>query len=431
MSTVLLLAFCTVFLLIVSILFFPQITIRNRCTIKIYPWIPLFGGFFIFLSGGIPWSAISSAFLSDSSVNPIRILILFFSMTVFSLILEQTGFFEHVSGVILKKSGDNQYKIFLSFYAIISFLTIFTSNDIVILTFTPFICHFCKMAKIDPIPYLIMEFVAANTWSLFLLIGNPTNIYISGAFNIGFLEYIGTMALPTVAAGISSLLIMLLLFRKKLHGKITSDPIIKPITDLPLMWLSLLHLFFCVILLAISQYIRFEMWLIAFFMALSVLICAVVSLLIRKKSLLPVQQAMKKMPYELIPFIVGMFIIVLALDENQVTYQLAEWLKHDTGVFSFGLSSFFASNVLNNIPMSVLFSKILRFHATSGQIYATIIGSNLGAFVTPIGALAGIMWLNLLKQNKVSLPISRFIFFGIVIGVPSVLMALSVLQLLG
>ena len=78
--------------------------------------------------------------------------------------------------------------------------------------------------------------------------------------------------------------------------------------------------------------------------------------------------------------------------------------------------------------MSVLFSKILNFEAISGQIYATIVGSNLGAFITPVGALAGIMWLNLLKQNNVKLSISKFIGIGLTVGVPAVLATLLVLQ---
>ena len=431
MIKVLLVAGVTILAFILSILFLPELSLGKKLKLKLYPLIPLLGGGIMLGIGGVHMGNIASAFTEASSVNPIRILILFFSMTVFSLILEQTGFFEHISGVILQKSGHNQYKIFLSLYAVISFLTIFTSNDIVILTFTPFICHFCKAAKIDPIPYLIMEFVAANTWSLFLLIGNPTNIYVSGAFDIGFVEYIRAMALPTVAAGLCSLLIMSVLFRKKLHGQIITITVIEPITNRPLMWVSLLHLVACVMLLSVSQYIGFEMWLVSFLMACSAVISATVCLCIQKKRLTPVGHAIRKMPFEIIPFIVGMFILVLALEESNVTYRISQFLQADHSVFSFGFLSFICSNIFNNIPMSVLFSKILGFEATLGQIYATIIGSNIGAFITPIGALAGIMWLNLLKQNKVKLSSGRFVILGTLIGVPAMIASLLVLQFMG
>lgn len=427
-----LIAAVTVILFILSILLFPQIKYGKdkQRSFKIYPLIPLIGGLFMIPFGGLSLETVIASFTEDSSVNPIRILVLFLSMTIFSLILEQTGFFEHISGIILQKAGHSQIRAFLSFYTIISILTVFTSNDIVILTFTPFICHFCRAAKIDPVPYLIMEFVAANTWSLFLLIGNPTNIYISGAFEIGFAEYLRTMALPTVAAGLSSLVVMGLLFRKKLHGEIYTRTEIAPITDRPLMWVSLLHLGGCVIFLSVSQYTGLEMWLISLGMAISALTCSVICLVVRKKKLTAVWRALGKIPYEIIPFIFGMFLIVLALEAGDYTRYAAELLENDEGVFTYGFFSFLASNILNNIPMSVLFSKILTAHESMGDIYATIIGSNIGAFITPVGALAGIMWLNLLKENHVKLSTLRFVVTGLLIGVPSIFAALLVLRVI-
>ena len=80
--------------------------------------------------------------------------------------------------------------------------------------------------------------------------------------------------------------------------------------------------------------------------------------------------------------------------------------------------------------MSVLFSKILDIGASLGQIYATIVGSNLGAFITPVGALAGIMWSNLLKENRVKLSTVRFVVLGVLIGVPSIVAALGALEFL-
>ncbi len=428
MNSVWIISAITVLLFITSILFFPKIKVGKKISCKVYPFIPLFGAGFMLAFGKVHMRGIFDSFTADSSVNPIRILILFLSMTVFSLILEQTGFFGHLSGVILQKAGHNQHRIFLALYGVISVLTVFTSNDIVILTFTPFICCFCKAADIDAIPYLIMEFVAANTWSLLLLIGNPTNIYISGAFDIGFGEYLQIMALPTVATGLTSLAIMALVFRKKLAQPIHVKTEIPPITDHALMWVALVHLGGCVILLALSQTIGFEMWLISFAVACSSLICSVICRLVRKKDLRCVGHAIAKMPYEIIPFIVGMFVIVLALEENQVTAGFAQLLSFDHSVFSFGILSFLSCNILNNIPMSVLFSKILNFGFDSGQIYATIIGSNLGAFLTPVGALAGIMWSNLLKENRIKLSALRFVAFGVLIGIPSLAAALFMLQ---
>ena len=127
---------------------------------------------------------------SNSKLNPIKILILFISVSFISIVLDTSGFFGYIASIFINKYKTSQFKLFLILYLLISFLTIFTSNDIVILTFTPFIIYFAKKGNINPIPYLVMEFVAANTYSMLLIIGNPTNIYLSSIFDLTFIEYL-------------------------------------------------------------------------------------------------------------------------------------------------------------------------------------------------------------------------------------------------
>jgi hypothetical protein len=89
-------------------------------------------------------------------------------------------------------------------YITVAILTVFTSNDIIILSFTPFVCYFAKNAHIDPMPYLAAEFIAANTWSMALIIGNPTNIYLVTATGGDFVSYAKVMLIPTLVAGVVS-----------------------------------------------------------------------------------------------------------------------------------------------------------------------------------------------------------------------------------
>ena len=275
-----------------------------------------------------------------------------------------------------------------------------------------------------------MEFVAANTWSLLLLIGNPTNIYISGAFGISFAEYFLHMALPTLAAGFTSLIVMLLLFGKRLKAQVDTQAEIEKVNDKPLMAVALAHLIACIIFLAISQYLSLEMWLISLCVSVSAVVCSVAVLLVRKKSLSPVARALAGMPFEIIPFVIGMFIIVMGLDSTGITDILAEFIGIGDGILSYGISALLSSNLLNNIPMSVLFSKILAVDPSMPSVYATIAGSNIGAFLTPVGALAGIMWSNLIRENNVKLSVGKFISYGAAIGIPTMLASLAVIILM-
>ena len=76
------------------------------------------------------------------------------------------------------------------------------------------------------------------------------------------------------------------------------------------------------------------------------------------------------------------------------------------------LAGFFFANLINNIPRSIL-SSTLPAGLAAGQyqqaIYASIAGSNIGAFLTPIGALAGIMFTELTDRYQVDYGFRRFL----------------------
>ena len=91
-----------------------------------------------------------------------------------------------------------------------------------------------------------------------------------------------------------------------------------------------------------------------------------------------------------------------------------------------GITSFLSANLLNNIPMSVLYSTVVTAGggASLPALYAAVIGSNVGAFFTPMGALAGIMWMALLGQHKVKLSFGKFVLYGAAVSVPALLASL-------
>ena len=66
---------------------------------------------------------------------------------------------------------------------------------------------------------------------------------------------------------------------------------------------------------------------------------------------------------------------------------------------------------------------------TVAEVYAAIIGSNIGAFFTPIGALAGIMCLSITQGYHVKLNFLKFSGYGLVIGIPTLLATIGGLYL--
>lgn len=417
--------------LIASVLFFPRIKIK-KISFGTYWVIALLGTILMLLTKRVSLNVVVSGLISNSSMNPLKILCLFISMTILSIFLDEVGFFKHMANIVCKKAKSKQIVLFLYLYILTSILTIFTSNDIIILTFTPFICYFAKNTKINPIPYLIGEFIAANTWSMMLIIGNPTNIYIGESFGIAFLDYVKVMFIPTLASGVIAFLVLLLVFRKSFNTPIEVSNYEEIHENKFLLITGLIHLGLCTILLAISSYINLEMWYITLGFAISLLTIITIHKLIHHEKNIEVEETVIRAPWTLIPFVLSMFVIVLALQNNGLTTKLCEAFGSNNLIIKYGLTSFLAANIINNIPMSLLYTQIIGNMATInlGAIYASIVGSNIGAFLTPIGALAGIMWMSILKTQGVKMNFATFTKYGVIIGIPTILVALLTLMLI-
>ncbi|MCQ2436487.1 MAG: hypothetical protein MJ101_06250 [Clostridia bacterium] len=417
--------------MIAGILFLPKLRI-GRITIDTYWPITVIGAALMVMFGNTGLSDVATALTADTSVNPIKILVLFISMTFISIFLDSTGFFEYLAYVVLRRARSSGLRLFIYLYMIVSVLTVFTSNDIIILSFTPFICYFAKSAKIDPMPYLMAEFVAANTWSMALVIGNPTNIYLATAFGIDFISYLRVMILPTLAAGLVAPALLIALMRNRLaHGMngVCTPVVIK---DKPMMYVALAHLAVCTVALACGSYVGLEMWLVALACALSLITVSLIIYAVRRQRASDVGHSLARVPWQLIPFVLSMFTMIVVLSDSGVTLYASSLLSGMPGVAGYGVSSFLAANVINNIPMSVLYSSIIgNADAVSllPDVYAAIIGSNIGAYLTPIGALAGIMFSSLLASQGMKFGYRDFLKMGVTIAVPTICTALLVLSI--
>ena len=435
MALSLTIAIVTCSAMIASVLFFPKVRL-GKLALDTY-WIVVLSGAVVMLAArrvdlGFLWSKMTES----TSVNPLKILTLFISMTVLSIFLDEVGFFRYLANRALSLASHSQTKLFAILYATVSLLTVFTSNDIVVLTFTPFICYFAKNAKISPKPYLVAEFVAANTMSMTFIIGNPTNIYIASSYDVNFVEYASVMVLPTLAGALVAFLVLWLLFRRELKTPADAAPDEVRIENKPFLVIGLTVLIICTVVLAIGSYIGVDMWIAALVSALSLFVLIAFAAAVTGKRPTEVGTTLKRAPWQLIPFVLSMFVIILALQENGVTEKIGSLLGERQTVLRYGVSSFLAANLINNIPMSVLFCPVIRPLAEgasgavlSQAVYATVVGSNIGAYLTPIGALAGIMWMSLLKKHGVKFGYLDFIKYGVTVAVPTLISVLSILAL--
>ena len=126
-----------------------------------------------------------------------------------------------------------------------------------------------------------------------------------------------------------------------------------------------------------------------------------------------------------------MFVMIVCLSDKGVTTIIGEFFGDTNVVLKYGVTSFLSANLINNIPMSVLFSSIIETLGSAEvalpAVFATVVGSNIGAFLTPIGALAGIMWSNILNEHELKFGYVDFLKIGVTVAIPTLLSALAVL----
>jgi len=166
---------------------------------------------------------------------------------------------------------------------------------------------------------------------------------------------------------------------------------------------------------------------------LSLFVCVIVVSIFRKKSPKELKACLKRAPSQLIPFIISMFTMIIILSEKGYTGAIGVFLGDIAPVFQYGIASFLSANIINNIPMSVLFCSIIESVPSSisaEAVYATVVGSNLGALLSPIGALAGIMWSSILTRHQLKYTYLDFLKTGVIVGIPTLLVCLGVLTIL-
>ncbi|KAJ3155374.1 hypothetical protein HDU86_004276 [Geranomyces michiganensis] len=148
----------------------------------------------------------------------------------------------------------------------------------------------------------------------------------------------------------------------------------------------------------------------------------------------------RRLPWNLLPFSLGMFMLCEALSANGWVALLAKVMARTSVgghmlpiVFFTGAITTLACNIMNNLPMAILFARVFEhpeFADTArsiigggiddstttarvdalrrGGMFALIVGSNLGANLTFIGSLAGLMWADLLRKRDVVIKQSNF-----------------------
>src|SRR5512139_1329658 len=245
-----------------------------------------------------------------------NVVIILATLMVISTLLDDHGFFEYCAYRAIHASKNSGERLFLYTFLVVSFISLFAGNDVVILTTTPIILIFCRNAKIDPKPFMYVSFFAANTLSMPLYIGNLTNILIGDSFRLDYFRFTAYMLLPTLAAGIVNYYLLKRIFRR--HIPVSFDEIDNgrvQIKNQQLVFLGVAVLAAVIVLGGVANYYKIPLSAVT-------LGGAAILILVERQ---PVQR-LKRVSWNVVMFVIGLFIVVKGLEVKGIAEYAGEVL---------------------------------------------------------------------------------------------------------
>jgi len=408
----------------------------------------------------IEFKSLKGGLIGEDNIYPWEVLIAFCTLAYLCLSIETTGVLSDFASAVAGLGGDSPTVMFFLVFLTASVLTIFTSNDAVILL-TPIVSHICRSKGLNPEPFYYGQFMAANVWSMFTIYGNPTNMIASKAMgDLEYFEYIKLMCIPTFVTSIACCLCVYLYFRKDFHKQADAPTrllsrskrsvnagrsigsgnslMIKhswmsfrsdrksiefEITDAEApgrRWVYLARLLICLVLMVSSKSMKSDVLDDWFFCVCILGVCIIMDGVwdyydrSTGGSANVLGFALENVPWFLFIFVPSVFSCIDVMRDTSIIDNIAKFL-HDTceeesvcNVFFFTSLTVIFCQCFTNLGATVIFSRILNSNTYSNLknnpklqklLWGCVIyGTNVGGTVTLLGSLAGILWQSFVQK---------------------------------
>ena len=365
------------------------------------------------------------------------------STLVMAIILESFGFFHWAAARLGKIAKGSGYRLYWFIQLLCFFMTLLFNNDGSILITTPILILLLKNLRLKPhqsIPYLISGAFIATAASTPIGVSNIVNLISLEIVDMSLYTQTTMMFIPATLglAFMSTLMfycirktlpvklppmrydIEIVFFTKNFHPFKTGISVEtkKQRTQFMMKILGFVLIIRC--LLFVASYLSFPIELIAVSGSLILLLWRWYYLGKTPGDIL------KKTPWHIFIFAFSMYIMIYGLHNvglTELLVQLCEPLVNQSllnATFIMGGLVTIMSNFFNNHPAlmigTITLTEMQLNPITLKTIYlANIIGSDIGSLLLPIGTLASLIWLHILRQNKIVISWKKYLSYSVLV----------------
>ncbi len=302
------------------------------------------------------------------------------------------------------------------------------NNDAAILLLTPLVVTLVRRRCPDrpnlALPFAFAVFMSAGVAAL--PVSNPMNMVVAEFLGIGFNEYARHMIPVAVAGWVIAYLVLRRVFASQLDHDL-SEPPRRAAASTRIQRLMIVVLACVLVSYPIFGSVGGPVWAVATAGAL-------LSLALTRRHLdaHPLRVVREGVSWETLAFLAAVLIMSLGLKEVGFVDRLAA-LYQGAGLLTVGVASAIGSAMLNNHPMAYLNMMALETASPAGDlgVFAALVGGDLGPRLLPMGSLAGLLWLEMLRRQGLHVSVGRFVFVGSLVAIPTIAVSLAILHFFG
>lgn len=378
----------------------------------------------------------------------------FIGIVAFSVVLDALGFFKWAALKVVTLAKGNGLRLYFYISLLTAAVAILFANDSAVLILTPIVLEIISQLKMDgnsKMAYLFAAGLIADTAAMPLITSNPINILSADFFGYTFLDHLTFMAPIAVATILTSIAIVYLFFRKDIP-KTYDTTVIDILAESTPIKSSMLKICIATLVVVDVGYVAASLFRVPVSFVIcsgAVFLAAVYLASLNGEIIRGERKGLKALArninWDIVLFMLSIFLVMQGLTNAGVTELLSEVLLSASalpsvlGVVTPSLVVTVGASFMNNWPMTILglmsISNIasnvaLSGSALTGLVFSNIIGNNLGPHFFPLGSLAILMWLEVMKRKGVNISLKSYLKVGAVLSIAEVVVASVVLWLL-